>query len=105
GAVEELNRISGHHVRSVIAEIEADRGIDEATLAPAPVEEVVELAAAMAPVAAPAAPTEWPPAAPDAAPFAAPTPADPPAVDPEQLAALREQIARLEARVCEQDDA
>ncbi len=105
GAVEELNRISGHHVRSVIAEIEADRGIDEATLAPAPVEEVVELAAAMAPVAAPAAPTEWPPAAPDAAPFAAPTPADPPAVDPEQLAALREQIAQLEARVCEQDDA
>ncbi len=105
GAVEELNRISGHHVRSVIAEIEADRGIDEATLAPAPVEEVVELAAAMAPVAAPAAPTEWPPAAPDAAPFAAPAPADPPAVDPEQLAALREQIARLEARVCEQDDA
>ena len=105
GAVEELNRISGHHVRSVIAEIEADRGIDEATLAPAPVEEVVELAAAMAPVAAPAAPTEWPPAAPDAAPFAAPTPADPPTVDPEQLAALREQIARLEARVCEQDDA
>ncbi|MGB3804097.1 MAG: XrtA/PEP-CTERM system-associated ATPase [Sphingopyxis granuli] len=105
GAVEELNRISGHHVRSVIAEIEADRGIDEATLAPAPVEEVVELAAAMAPVAVPTAPTEWPPAAPDAAPFAAPTPADPPAVDPEQLAALREQIARLEARVCEQDDA
>ncbi|APW73051.1 MULTISPECIES: XrtA/PEP-CTERM system-associated ATPase [Sphingopyxis] len=105
GAVEELNRISGHHVRSVIAEIEADRGIDEATLAPAPVEEVVELAAAMAPVAAPAAPTEWPPAAPDAAPFAAPVAADPPAVDPEQLAALREQIAQLEARVCEQDDA
>ncbi|MGB6185500.1 MAG: XrtA/PEP-CTERM system-associated ATPase [Sphingopyxis granuli] len=105
GAVEELNRISGHHVRSVIAEIEADRGIDEATLAPAPVEEVVELAAAMAPVAAPAAPTEWPPAAPDAAPFAAPVAADPPAVEPEQLAALREQIARLEARVCEQDDA
>ena len=105
GAVEELNRISGHHVRSVIAEIEADRGIDEATLAPAPVEEVVELAAAMAPVAAPAAPTEWPPAAPDAAPFAAPAATDPPAVDPEQLAALREQIARLEARVCEQDDA
>lgn len=105
GAVEELNRISGHHVRSVIAEIEADRGIDEATLAPAPVEEVVELAAAMAPVAAPATPTEWPPAAPDAAPFAAPVAADPPAVDPEQLAALREQIARLEARVCEQDDA
>ena len=105
GAVEELNRISGHHVRSVIAEIEADRGIDEATLAPAPVEEVVELAAAMAPVAVPTAPTEWPPAAPDAAPFAAPVAADPPAVDPEQLAALREQIAQLEARVCEQDDA
>mgnify|MGYP001121357657 CR=1 FL=1 len=105
GAVEELNRISGHHVRSVIAEIEADRGIDEATLAPAPVEEVVELAAAMAPVAAPTAPTEWPPAAPDAAPFAAPAAADPPAVDLEQLAALREQIARLEARICEQDDA
>ena len=105
GAVEELNRISGHHVRSVIAEIEADRGIDETTLAPAPVEEVVELAAAMAPVAAPATPTEWPPAAPDAAPFAAPAPADPRAVDPEQLAALHEQIARLEARICEQDDA
>lgn len=105
GAVEELNRISGHHVRSVIAEIEADRGIDEATLAPAPVEEVVELAAAMAPVAVPTAPTEWPPAAPDAAPFAAPAPADPSAVDPEQLAALREQIAQLEARISEQDDA
>ncbi|AMG75077.1 XrtA/PEP-CTERM system-associated ATPase [Sphingopyxis granuli] len=105
GAVEELHRISGHHVRSVIAEIEADRGIDEATLAPAPVEEVVELAAAMAPVAVPTAPTEWPPATPDAAPFAAPAPADPPAVDPEQLAALHEQIARLEARISEQDDA
>ena len=45
GAVEELHRISGQHVRNVIAEVEADRGIDEASLAPLPVEDVVAHAA------------------------------------------------------------
>jgi general secretion pathway protein A len=37
GAVEQLNRITGHHVRAVVAEVEADRGIDAATLVPPPV--------------------------------------------------------------------
>ncbi|KTE32784.1 general secretion pathway protein [Sphingopyxis sp. HIX] len=46
GAVEQLNRITGHHVRAVVAEVEADRGIDAATLVPPPV--------APAPVAPPA---------------------------------------------------
>ena len=40
GAVEQLSRITGQHVRNVIAEVDADRGIDEKTLAPAPVEPV-----------------------------------------------------------------
>lgn len=125
GAVEELHRISAQHVRNVIAEVEADRGIDEASLAPLPVEEVVaHAAAATAPTAE--APIEWPRAVPEAsdrAPFAAPlnavdAPADEvlelqaaaavaasPAVDPEHLAALETQIASLEARLVEQDAA
>ena len=45
GAVEELHRISAQHVRNVIAEVEADRGIDETSLAPLPVEAVVAQAA------------------------------------------------------------
>ncbi len=81
GAVEQMNRITAQNVRSVVAEIEADRGIDAATLAPLPVEDVVAAAAtATAPFAAPAtdAPLEWPqravePAAADGRPpFAAP---------------------------------
>ncbi|WP_374525738.1 XrtA/PEP-CTERM system-associated ATPase [Sphingopyxis sp.] len=117
GAVEELHRISAQHVRNVIAEVEADRGIDEASLAPLPVEEVVaHAAAAVAP--------EWPAAAPDGRPpFAAPpvqaaAPAPAPAnedvlelappqpvVDEEQIDALKAQIASLEARLVEQDAA
>src|SRR3546814_12290894 len=59
GAVEQLSRITAAHVREVIGEIEADRGIDEATLVPPPV----------------AAPLEWPALVPaasasDRAPFA-----------------------------------
>lgn len=125
GAVEELHRISAQHVRNVIAEIEADRGIDESSLTPLPVEEVVAHAAA---ATAPAvdAPIEWPRAVPEAsdrAPFAAPlhpadAPADEvlelqaaaavaasPAVDPEHLASLEKQIASLETRLVEQDAA
>ena len=66
GAVEEMNRITGQQVRSVVAEIEADRGIDEAALAPLPVEQIVAHAAvAAAPTAAPLAPAaeaplQWP---------------------------------------------
>jgi putative secretion ATPase (PEP-CTERM system associated) len=69
GAVEQMNRITAQNVRSVIAEIEADRGIDASTLAPLPVEEVVAAAAtAAAPTPAPFAPpaaanetaSEWP---------------------------------------------
>ncbi|NIJ38197.1 putative secretion ATPase (PEP-CTERM system associated) [Sphingopyxis panaciterrae] len=57
GAVEQMNRITGQQVRSVVAEIEADRGIDEAALAPVPVADVVAHAAvAAAPVAAAVAP-------------------------------------------------
>lgn len=88
GAVEQMNRITAQNVRSVVAEIEADRGIDAATLAPLPVDEVVAAAAAAvaptpAPFATPApaneAPLEWPqraaqPAADAPAPFAAPAP-------------------------------
>lgn len=104
GAVEELSRITAQHVRAVIAEIEADRGVDETTLAPAPVEEIVaEAQAAIAP--------EGPP------PFAAPAPSEPaptppvaeapapPAVDTEQVEALQRQIAELESRLVEQDEA
>jgi len=86
GAVEQMNRITAQNVRSVVAEIEADRGIDAATLAPLPVEEVVAAAAtAVAPTPAPfsgpapanEAPLEWPrrvaePVADGPAPFAAP---------------------------------
>lgn len=86
GAVEQMNRITAQNVRSVVAEIEADRGIDAATLAPLPVEQVVAAAATAvaptpAPFSAPApaneAPLEWPrrasePVADGAAPFAAP---------------------------------
>ncbi|HEV2599240.1 XrtA/PEP-CTERM system-associated ATPase [Sphingopyxis sp.] len=88
GAVEQMTRITAQNVRSVVAEIEADRGIDAATLAPLPVDEVVAAAAAAvaptpAPFATPApaseAPLEWPqraaqPAADAPAPFAAPAP-------------------------------
>jgi putative secretion ATPase (PEP-CTERM system associated) len=85
GAVEQMHRITAQNVRSVVAEIEADRGIDAATLAPLPVADVVAAAAtAVAPTSAPFAapvadaPLEWPqraaePAAPDGRPpFAAP---------------------------------
>ncbi|WP_062765644.1 XrtA/PEP-CTERM system-associated ATPase [Sphingopyxis terrae] len=109
GAVEELNRINAQHVRNVIAEIESDRGIDEASLAPLPVEEVVAHAAsARAPHAAP--PHEWPVASAERAPFAAPaTDAAVPAVaapqDTAQFDALRAQISALETRIAEQDEA
>jgi general secretion pathway protein A len=90
GAVEQMNRITAQNVRSVVAEIEADRGIDAATRAPLPVDQVVAAAAVAvaptpAPFAAPApiaatpagdAPLEWPqraePATDGRAPFAAP---------------------------------
>ena len=110
GVVEELHRISAQHVRNVIAEVEADRGIDEASLAPLPVEEVVAHAAAAT------APLEWPAPANDRPPFAAPVepvaeplevaaPAPQPAADAAEIAGLKEQIASLEARLVEQDAA
>ncbi|MGQ3102138.1 MAG: XrtA/PEP-CTERM system-associated ATPase [Sphingopyxis solisilvae] len=128
GAVEQMTRITAQNVRSVVAEIEADRGIDASTLAPLPVEEVVAAAAsAVAPTPAPfAAPTpanetaaEWPQrVADDRPPFAAPPPAEAealergvdaaragPAIDPEQLATLEAQVASLEERLVEQDAA
>ncbi|MGN6595727.1 XrtA/PEP-CTERM system-associated ATPase [Sphingopyxis terrae] len=109
GAVEELNRINAQHVRNVIAEIESDRGIDEASLAPLPVEEVVAQAAtANAPHAA--VPHEWPVASAERAPFAAPATdaAAPVVVAPQgtaQFDALRAQISALETRIAEQDEA
>lgn len=130
GAVEQLNRITGQHVRDVIGEIEADRGIDEATLAP-PVEDIAR--ALGTPAAATAdAPLEWPVASnSDRAPFAAPDAGDAPldpgeialqgsdetsgglssgaaslaSVDAAEVEALRDQIASLEARLVEQDAA
>jgi len=130
GAVEELHRISAQHVRNVIGEIEADRGIDEASLAPLPVEEVVAHAAAAA-----EPPQAWSDAANDGRPpFAAPTDfatartlvadqagtpaaaddvievvsepvAQAPAAHDAQIAELQSQIASLEARLVEQDAA
>jgi hypothetical protein len=105
GAVEQMNRITAQNVRSVVAEIESDRGIDAATLAPLPVDQVVAAAAAAvaptpAPFVAPApvaeAPLEWPQHAADQhPPFAAPahsaqvinlTPPDAPEADVFELA-------------------
>ncbi|MBN8843463.1 MAG: AAA family ATPase [Sphingomonadales bacterium] len=117
GAVEELHRISAQHVRNVIAEVEADRGIDEANLAPLPVEEVVAHAAA-----AVEAPAEWPATTDSRAPFAAPVAGDAekgavatpdavvvapaaPVIDEAQVAELQLQIASLEQRLVEQDAA
>ncbi|MBB5707184.1 XrtA/PEP-CTERM system-associated ATPase [Sphingopyxis panaciterrulae] len=104
GAVEQLSRITAAHVREVIGEIEADRGIDETTLVPPPVE-------APAPAAAEASP-EWPvavPAAagPDRAPFAQPAAEAPaaPRADAAHIDGLKAQIAELEARLVEQDAA
>jgi len=110
GAVEELHRISAQHVRNVIAEIESDRGIDETSLAPMPVEEVVAHAAT---AAAPGseAPLQWPAPAADTdvlelgSETAVAAPAAPPAADEAQLAELRGQIESLEARLVEQDAA
>ena len=114
GAVEELHRISAQHVRNVIAEVEADRGVDEASLAPLPVEEVVaHAAAAVAPAEDRA--LDWPAAASDGrAPFAAPLEAGAgaensapvaPAIDDAQIAELQRHIASLEERLVEQDAA
>ena len=117
----------------MIAEIEADRGIDEASLAPLPVADVVAHAA-VATAPAVEAPLEWPrptpePEVTDRPPFAKPAddfatarnlvsepvaddvlelvPAGVAAapVDEEHLKALQEQIAGLEARLVEQDAA
>ena len=127
GAVEQMTRITAQNVRSVVAEIEADRGIDASTLAPLPVEEVVAAAAAtVAPTSATfAAPTganetalEWPQRAADGRPpFAEPaqavmlTPPDPSADEvlarmaaadgdaPASPAIDPEQLAALEAQI------
>lgn len=126
GAVEEMNRITGQQVRSVVAEIEADRGLDQTAPVPPqpPIDQLIAYAAA---VTAPTAetPSEWPkavapaPLAPSAtdepagvhsatddnvlelAPAAAPAAA----IDEAHVAALQEQIAGLEARLTEQDAA
>ncbi|WP_411339094.1 XrtA/PEP-CTERM system-associated ATPase [Sphingopyxis sp. J-6] len=117
GAVEQMTRITGQQVRAVVAEIEADRGIDEAALAPLPVEDVVaqaEIAAApiAAAVAEPAAvleasaeiarPLEWPrasavyddaPAVPERPPFAGPADTSPPSYASPSFAEARSLVA------------
>jgi len=129
GAVEQLSRITAQHVREVIGEIEADRGLDQSALA-APVEEVARAFETPAP-AAPDARIEWPVAEPEVragsrAPFAAPASADSPLepapatadqpaaaaiapalapLDTGEIDALKEQIANLETRLVEQDAA
>ena len=86
GAVEQMTRITAQNVRSVVAEIEADRGIDASTLAPLPVEEVVAAAAAAV--------------APTPAPFAAPTPANETALEwPQRAADGRPPFAEPEQTV------
>jgi general secretion pathway protein A len=49
GAVEQLNRITGAHVRSVVAEMSADGGFAQAAEAPAPAQFTVAAAPAPAP--------------------------------------------------------
>ncbi|HZG32375.1 MAG TPA: XrtA/PEP-CTERM system-associated ATPase, partial [Sphingopyxis sp.] len=56
GAVEQLNRITGHHVRAVVAEVEADRGFDEKALVPPVPEAVFAAPAASAPAHVPPPP-------------------------------------------------
>lgn len=86
GAVEQMTRITAQNVRSVVAEIEADRGIDASTLAPLPVEEVVAAAAAAV--------------APTPAPFAAPTPANETTLEwPQRAADGRPPLAEPEQAV------
>lgn len=124
GAVEQMHRITAQNVRSVVAEIEADRGLDASTLAPLPVETVVAAAAdAVAPTSTPfavqtpadEAPLEWPQrtaepvAADERAPFAAPseptpaitlTPADAVEVPVEVVPAIDpEQIEALQRQI------
>lgn len=105
GAVEELSRISAEHVRSVIAEIETDRGVDEASLTPAPVAEATVRTS-----------VEWPVQVSAPPPFAKPTDvveapppiaiaAPAPVVDEAQVTELKKQISELEARLLEQDEA
>jgi len=116
GAVEEMNRITGQQVRSVVAEIEADRGLDQTAPVPPqpPIDQLIAYAAA---VTAPTAetPSEWPKAV-APAPLAqsaaddnvlelAPAAAPAAAIDEAHVAALQEQIAGLEARLTEQDAA
>ena len=117
GAVEEMNRITGQQVRSVVAEIEADRGIDQAAPAPPPppIEQLIAYAAAASAPTAEALPEWAETAAP--APLAEPgTDADadvlelvpaaaPAAIDEAHVAALQTQISGLEARLTEQDAA
>jgi general secretion pathway protein A len=69
GAVEQLNRITGAHVRSVVAEMSADGGFAQAAEAPAP----AQVAVAAAPVAA-TAPVLAAAPEPQAAPAFAPPP-------------------------------
>jgi len=54
GAVEQQHRITGQHVRDVVAEVEADRGIDAKTLVPTPVAPAPAPVASLAAMAAPA---------------------------------------------------
>lgn len=83
GAVEQLNRITGHHVRAVVAEVEADRGFDEKALVPPVPEAVFAVPAASAPAHVP--PPPKPVASLVAVPEAVirmPTPPAAPVVDP-----------------------
>ncbi|MBL8651300.1 MAG: AAA family ATPase [Sphingopyxis sp.] len=54
GAVEQQHRITGQHVRDVVAEVEADRGIDAKTMVPAPQPPAPAPVASLAAMAAPA---------------------------------------------------
>lgn len=107
GAVEQQHRITAQHVRDVVAEIEADRGIDAKTLVPpAPVEPAFAApapaafapapVASLAAMAAPAPKPEpvWPEPAPVVA--AAPEPAEPEEAPFELVEAFVEPEAEAE---------
>jgi general secretion pathway protein A len=97
GALEKLNRITGAHVRDVVAEMSADGGFNQppAPAIPAPRSEPELVLTTRAPEAAPAAETlSWQPVAASATP-ATPAP---------DSAALEARIAALESQIKDHDE-
>ena len=107
GALEKLSRITGAHVRAVVAEMSDDGGFNQPKAAPPPAPAPAPVLAArpepelvlttLAPAAAPVSEAmNWPPVA---------TPAAPPAVaSTPDTAALEARIAALETQLSDHDE-